>query len=208
MDTPDPLTQALARCVADLAGGDPTARDRILEICSERLRLMAHRMLGRFPRVRRWEDTDDVFQNAALRLHRSLGAEPVDSPRAVMALAATHIHRELIDLARRHSGPSSYAANHATNAITPADRHEGPVHHVELAADADSSLDRWTQFHEAVRRLPDEDREVFNLVWYLAADQQTVADLLGCSVRTVKTRWRRARDSVKAALDGRSPEVG
>ena len=61
MDDP-PLPPTVADCLLDLAGGDDSARARILELCSERLRLLAHRMLNRFPAVRRWEDTDDVFQ--------------------------------------------------------------------------------------------------------------------------------------------------
>ena len=56
------------------------------------------------------------------------------------------------------------------------------------------------------RAFPGESREVFHLVWFLGADQKTIADLLDCSERTVKTRWREAREAVKAALGGRSPE--
>jgi DNA-directed RNA polymerase specialized sigma24 family protein len=47
---------------------------------------------------------------------------------------------------------------------------------------------------------------MFHLVWYLGVDQKTIARLLDCSERTVKTRWRAARDAVKAALDDRHPE--
>ena len=54
--------------------------------------------------------------------------------------------------------------------------------------------------------MPAELREVFHLVWYLNADQKTIAELLGCSERTVKSRWREAREAVRAALDGHSPE--
>ncbi len=44
-------------------------------------------------------------------------------------------------------------------------------------------------------------------MWFLGADQKTIATLLGCSERTVKTRWREARETVKAALGGQSPEA-
>ena len=66
-------------------------------------------------------------------------------------------------------------------------------------------LDRWSQFHEAITGLPLELREVFQFVWYLGADQKTIAALLDCSERTVKTRWREARESVRSALDGKRP---
>ncbi|MFM7413030.1 MAG: RNA polymerase sigma factor [Planctomycetota bacterium] len=54
--------------------------------------------------------------------------------------------------------------------------------------------------------LPGELREVFQMVWYLEANQKTIARLLGCSERTVKSRWRAARQSIHAALDGQPPE--
>jgi RNA polymerase sigma-70 factor (ECF subfamily) len=159
-------------------------------------------MLRRFPNVRRWDDTDDVFQNAALRLHRALGQLDSTAPRSVMALAATQLHRELIDLARKHAGPASYAANHGTNVVRHGQDRDDAPRHVDRAADAAEPLDRWEEFHAAVERLPDESREVFHLVWYLGADQKTIATLVGCSERTVKTRWREAREAIRTALDG------
>ena len=54
--------------------------------------------------------------------------------------------------------------------------------------------------------LSTEEKEVFQLVWYLGADQKTIADLVGCSVRTVKTRWRGARESIRATLNDEPPE--
>lgn len=206
--TPDPDSSRLRSCLQRLADGDLAARDTIIELCAARLRVLASRMLSRFPNVRRWDDTDDVFQNAAMRLHRALGQLPIDSPRAIMALAATQIHRELIDLARRHAGPQSFAANHATNLVRPAADPSTPEIPPALTdpTGPPDSLDRWTQFHEVIASLPGELREVFHLVWYLDADQKTIARLLGCSERTVKTRWREAREAVRAALDGRSPE--
>jgi RNA polymerase sigma factor (sigma-70 family) len=205
MDTDDTISAALAECLQRLERGDLSARDQILEVCSNRLRALAHRMLGRYPGVRRWEDTDDVFQNAAMRLHRALGAMQFDTPRCVMALAATQLHRELIDLARRHAGPASYAANHGTNVLPHAAADEGPDRYIDQSPVNDTNLDRWTLFHEAIANLPEDNREVFHLVWYLGADQKTIATLLDCSERTVKYRWRAAREAVRAALDNQAP---
>jgi len=208
-DPHDPDAEEIAACLDQLASGDLAARDRIIEVCGGRLRTLASRMLNRFPNVRRWDDTDDVFQNAAMRLHRALAEVRPDSPRAIMALAATQLHRELIDLARRHSGPMSFAANHATN--VPGQRPRAsrpdsdPPAGVEAVEAADESLDRWTLFHEAIATLPRDLREVFHLVWYLGAKQKTIAQLLECSERTVKYRWRDAREAVRAAMQGETP---
>jgi RNA polymerase sigma-70 factor (ECF subfamily) len=206
MDSDDTISPALAACLKQLASGDLSARDRIIELVADRLHALAHRMLGRFPGVRRWEDTDDVFQNAAMRLHRALGAMQFDSPRSIMALAATQLHRALIDLARRHAGPSSYAANHGTNVMPQAAADDGPEQYIDNRPASDTNLDRWTLFHEAIGNLPEDQREVFHLVWYLGADQKTIASLLDCSERTVKYRWRSAREAVREALDGKPPQ--
>jgi RNA polymerase sigma factor (sigma-70 family) len=206
MNTDDAISAALAECLQRLERGELSARDRIIELCSDRLHALAHRMLGRFPGVRRWEDTDDVFQNAAMRLHRALGAMQFDSPRSIMALAATQLHRELIDLARRHAGPASYAANHGTNVMPQTAADDGPEQYIDQRPSGDTNLDRWTLFHEAIGNLPEDQREVFHLVWYLGADQKTIASLLDCSERTVKYRWRSAREAVREALDGKPPQ--
>jgi RNA polymerase sigma factor (sigma-70 family) len=96
---------------------------------------------------------------------------------------------------------------HATNLGRPgAPSGIDASHDVSDAPDPAASLDRWTQFHDAIASLPDDLREIFHLVWYLDADQKTIAGLLGCSERTVKSRWREAREAVRAALDGHAPE--
>jgi RNA polymerase sigma factor (sigma-70 family) len=201
--TPDPINAVLEGCLAKLAAGDDSARVQILEVCQTRLHELAHRLLGRkFSKVRRWDDTDDVAQNAALRLYRALAETVPDSTRGLMGLVATQIHRELIDLARKHSGPMSYAANHGTNVM---DGLDGPVYVVDHAADTGDDeevpIERWEEFHAAVEQLPAEQREVFSLIWYLGLEQQAVADALGTSLRTVSRRWQEAREAVRAGLN-------
>jgi len=202
------LNAAVEDCLARLAAGDLNARSRLIELCNDRLRRIARRLIAGFPRVRRWNDTDDLLQAGGMRLFRALEAVRPTSPREVMGLAATQMHRELLDLARRYAGPTSHAANCNTNVFLDPDG--GYRHHVEHHAEettGDDSLERWNAFHDAVSALPADLREVFNLVWYAGADQATVARIAGCSVSTVKNRWRRARERVHAALDGRSPKA-
>lgn len=170
------------------------ARDRVIAAAIVRMREMAHRMLLRFPTVRRWNQTDDIVQGAALRLHRALAATTPDSTGRFLGLVALQIRRELLDLARSYSSPESFARNHETNVA--GDGGEA-VHKAELAAapdDAsDMNLSSWTRFHEVVTSLLGEDRELFDLVWFLGLPQERVATMLGCSTRTVRRRW----DAVK-----------
>ena len=201
----DGLEEQVARCLCDLRAGDDSARVRILEICDHRLRALAHRLLGRFAKVRRWDNTDDVAQNAAMRLYRALGQTVPDSPRGLMGLMANQIQWELLDLARKHAGPMSYAANHGTNV------HDGTAaggaRYVDEIRDGGGAeeeipLDRWEAFHAAVEALPAELREVFQLIWYLDLGRMTAADTLGISPRTVDRRWQEARAAVRQALNG------
>ena len=65
-------TTKLQSLLTGLAIGDADARNEIIEHACERLRMLTHRMLREYTKVKRWEQTDDVHQNAMLRLHRSL----------------------------------------------------------------------------------------------------------------------------------------
>jgi RNA polymerase sigma-70 factor (ECF subfamily) len=198
-------TAQFPRLFTAFAHGDLSARERIVEACSERLRHLTHKILQTYPGVRRYDDTDDVFQGAIMRLHRALGQMALagETPRSLMALGAVQIHRELVDLARRYTQHASYQANHGTNV---SDVDDGPRHFVDAAVAAEDPLDRWERFHTAVEQLPPEQKEAFRLVWYFGVDQKTIAAVMGCSERSVKNYWRQAREAVKAALDGERPE--
>ena len=199
----------LASRLERLADGDTSARDEILELCQERLRVLSHRLLGKFARVRRWDNTDDVAQNAAMRLYRALGETVPDSPRGLLGLMAVQIQRELIDLARKHAGPHSWASNHDTNAGMKGSEWECRV---DGAAAPDESqeeipIERWEEFHAAIEGLPGDLREVFRLVWYVGLDRESAAKAMGCSVRTLGRMWQEARERVRQTLVEQAGEV-
>jgi len=84
-------------------------------------------MFHGFPQLRRWEQTDDVFQNSMVKLHRALSEVRVESVRHFFNLAAVQVRRELLDLAKHHFGPHGGAANHHTDS-QPADDVGGSLH--------------------------------------------------------------------------------
>ena len=169
-------------------------RNEIITLACERLRLLTRRMLRGYPGVRRWSETDDVLQGAMLRLHRSLAEVRPDSVRKFFGLAATQIRRELIDLARHHYGLKGAGAKHHSDGGEAVER--SPDKRYEP-----STLDDWTEFHEQIDRLPDDQREVFDLLWYKGLTQPEAAEILGVSLATLKRRWQSARillhDSLK-----------
>lgn len=195
----------LDACLARLAAGDTAVRDELVRFALDRMQTIAHRMLRRFPNVRRWEETDDVVQNASLRLYRTLSQLTPRDPRGFLGLVATHIRRELIDLARKHAGPESYAANHESNVQRNVVHERLKIDSAPDPADSLDHLDRWTRMHEAADSLPDEERELFHLAWYLGMQQEDISKLLGCSVRTVKRRWESAKQLLNEALSGERP---
>ena len=207
MSTNQPLRR-LCELFPLLQAGDSATREEVVGLVVERMREVTHRMLRSFRTVRRWDDTDDVLQNATIRFLRALEATPLESPEHLVNLATLQIRRELVDLARKHRGPESYAANHESNS-TVVDSEV--VMRVSYAADPyvhEPGVERWAAFHQAAAALPAEERKVFELAWFLGAEQVEVADHLGCSVRTVKRRWDAIKQTLRDALGADAPCSG
>lgn len=181
---------------------DPAAYQQLLAHTWERLLQLTRKMLRQFPRVHRWEETEDVFQAAAMRLFTSLSVVRPSNLRAFLGLAATQIRRTLIDLARHHFGPLGAAARHHSDPVIGPAAQQSPGPSVSSAPD---SLDDWADFHEAIERLPDELREVFSLRWYQGLAQTEIAQMLGVSVPTVQRRWYAAQIAIYDALHGEMP---
>ena len=78
----------------------------------------------------------------------------------------------------------------------------GPGHEPSSDTLDGEKLRRWTEFHEAAARLPDELRAVVDLMWYQGLTPAEAAALLGGAVPTVKLRWMKARLRVQEALGG------
>jgi RNA polymerase sigma-70 factor (ECF subfamily) len=176
--------------------GDPSARDELIAISQERLRLLTRRILRGYPDLGRWEQTDDVLQNVLLRLERSLREVQLASTLDFLRLAAALVRRELIDLVRHHFGPLGWGANHAT---PDRGRPAGPT----PAGTSDAGdLQLWGEVHQQIAALPDEERQTFDLLWYQGLTQPEAAALLGVSLRTLKRRWQAARVLLAQALGG------
>lgn len=190
-----------------LRDGNEEARSRLIAHTCERLRNLTSQMLKGYPRVRRWEQTDDVLQSSLLRLCRALEAATPESPRHFYNLAALQIRRELIDLAHHHLGPQGHGANHHTDgAGKAADDQGGSLDIQPNGWGEPDSLESWTDFHNAVEKLPDEERELFGLLLYEGVTQEEAASILGVSLRTIKRRWQSARIKVAEMMGGNMPE--
>ena len=136
--------------------------------------------------VRRWAETDDVLQNALLRLVSAVRSVKPTTSRDFLALATLQIRRELLDLARHYYGPEGIGANHDSQG------HEAPNIDKTDVREEPGSLAQWTELHEQIGALPDEERDVVGMLFYQGLSQAEAAELLGLSLRTVQRRWHDA----------------
>jgi RNA polymerase sigma-70 factor (ECF subfamily) len=189
--------------LARLQAGDETARNELFRHMTGRLERLTRKMLHQFPGVRRWAGTDDVLQSALIRLLRALEAVQPTTARDFLGLAAEQIRRELVDLARHFYGPQGLGANHASRGGAEGSR--DPVLAQPAPAEEPSAFSAWCEFHEQVRHLPPDEREVVDLLFYQELTQGEAAGLLQVTKRTVKRRWQSALLKLHAALENHWP---
>ncbi len=173
-----------------LDGDRSLARNELIRVSYERVRILVHQMFAGYRRVHRWEGSDDVVQGALLKLHGALDEVSPKTTREFYGLTVVQIRRVLLDLARHHFGPEGHARKH----LSPPG---GEVGSSWLAGNGGSreslTLEDWSEFHERVLALPPKLREVVELIFYQGLTQKTVAEILGVSEKTVRRRWYQAR---------------
>jgi RNA polymerase sigma-70 factor (ECF subfamily) len=190
--------------------GDTEARQRLLELTRDRLMHHARHLLhGRYARLEPFAQTDDIVQQLYVKiLHNqdrfwfNARGEPVSSLAEFFGHASAWMRDVLCDLLRKE-----YGRDDNRPAVVPLDgglSDTGPRHEPSSNTLDGAKLQRWTEFHEAVGRLPDALRAVFDLLWYQEMSQAEAGVLLGIAVPTVKLRWMNARLQVQKAL-GSSP---
>jgi RNA polymerase sigma-70 factor (ECF subfamily) len=160
-----------------LGQGDDAARNELVSVAYERLRLLARTLLHQdFPRLD--HGTETILHESLIRLLKALREVRPASVRDFFAFSAVQMRRVLIDLARRRPPtvlPIDQAASAAGN---PAD---GPL---------EAAL--WVDFHRQVDTLPLEQREVVDLHWYQGLTQAETARILGIPPKLVSRRWLQA----------------
>lgn len=181
MSDPQFDTSLLHKCLDRWQAGDRSAANELLRRVMSRLEKLSSKMLRSFPNVRTFVDTDDVLQNSLLRLLQTLRNLRPATPRDFFNLAAVHIRRELLDLARRARLRDTFPLPDATADASP----EEPAAPV-------TDEETWVRFHEAVDQLPIEEREVVGLVFYHGWTQAQIGELFQVNERTIRRRWASA----------------
>jgi RNA polymerase sigma factor (sigma-70 family) len=185
--------------------GDREAADDLIRRAGDRLQRLANRMYRGFPNVRSLAEPVDVIQESWMRLLHTLRKLRPANTRDFFNLAAVHVRRELLDLARRAK------SRHLDDGVVPlagggAMSSTGlDVPEPEDRTPAD--FDLWVRFHAAVEELDPAHREIVSLVFYHARTQAEIAVWFGKDERTIRRWWAEACLELRARV-GEFPDEG
>jgi RNA polymerase sigma factor (sigma-70 family) len=191
-------TVAVQRYLDALAGDSPAEPivRALLDRSVRRLQVLCANLLYRgYPRLMHAPvnlQPDELLSAVVERLLKALRAARPQTVREFFALANQHMRWELNDLARRLD--SQPAAGELYDGI---------------ALSAPSSVSQLSpngmRMLQAVDGLPEEEREVFDLVRIQGMTQVEAAEILGVSNKTVQRRLNRALLTLTEALDDLRP---
>jgi RNA polymerase sigma factor (sigma-70 family) len=192
-------TVELQLLIERLRQGDRQACRDLLERAHGRLRRLAGRILsGSFPALRGRHDLDSVVNETWLRLLQAVEKSEPPTVADFFRLAAYKIRQVLLDLAARERRHLSHLVapvgeTSSTDSVSedPSDRSHDPAR-----------LALWTELHNAVATLPEQERAVFEMHYYLDLPQAEIARLLGLHPRKVSYLWIAATDKLAPGLSG------
>jgi RNA polymerase sigma-70 factor (ECF subfamily) len=186
-------TAAVQRYLDELAGDSPSEPvvRALLGRAVNRLHGLCATLLYRsYPRLARPPvnlQADEMLSAVVERLLKALRQARPANPRQFFALACQHMRWELNDLARRLDEQPAAAELCDESVPAPASSDTG------LTPDGRRILD-------AIERLPEGEREAFDLVRIQGMSQAEAAQVLEVSVMTVNRRLNRGLQLLAAAL--------
>jgi len=180
-------TAAIQRCLDALQGdatAEPLIRD-LLEQATQRLRLLCTTLLRRnYPRLTQPPanlEADELLNNVVAELLRSLQKVRPQTVRQFFALANQHMRWQLNDLARLLDKQPHVTAL-AESGVAGPPNSGGSI----LSQDARRML-------EAIDGLPEQEREIFDLIRIQGLTHAETARIVGVSAKTVQRSLNRAR---------------
>lgn len=219
---------AITRLIQKVKAGEAGSEDKLIKTVSDRLIALVRKMLNQSPRIRRWRQTDDLFNDLWLKLRQVVRGEPINDSRHFFRIANLQMNRMLCDLARKFSGPESFEGRHQTGSFAldsvGEDVRHGPAHEepVGLARrnrptpsqflgprqpgppTAVALKDDHFLVHRLISLLPDEDAELIGLIYYQEFTQQEAGALLGVDESTIRRRLRRIEREMGQLRKGRN----
>ncbi len=173
---------------------EPESLNELLVFTQERLHTIIHNKLSHNKYVHRWSQTDDVYQNIAIRLSRAIKTTFPKTKKDYFSLAATCIQREIVDLARQFRSKNSFERNHSTTS-------KKELHEDYACESWDKAIDdnalQYIEYHDAVdfamQKLREEQRQLIKFIYYENLTSKEIAALYEISESTVKRRINNAK---------------
>jgi RNA polymerase sigma-70 factor (ECF subfamily) len=197
---PEENTTAIVQRYLDALGGEAPAEPIIRSLLDRAVRrlhqLCATHLHRKFPRLT-WPplnlQTDELLGSVVERLLKALREVRPTTVRQFFALAGQHLRWELNDIARRLDSQPT-AAELGDRAVP-------------APADSDSRLSPTARLIlETIGNLPDDEREVFDLMHIQGLTESEAAAVLGVGARTVKRRLDRGIQLLTERLGDLLPE--
>jgi RNA polymerase sigma-70 factor (ECF subfamily) len=192
-------TVVVQRYLDELAGGSPAepvirallhrAVHRLSQLCTALL----HRSYPRLTRPPLNLQPDEMLSAVVERLLKALREARPASVRQFFSLASQHMRWELNDMARRLDEQPAAVELSEGMAAAAASSDSG------LSPDAGRML-------RAIDRLPEEEREAFDLVRIQGMSQAEAARVLGVSAMTVNRRLKQSLQLLAATLAELRPD--
>jgi RNA polymerase sigma-70 factor (ECF subfamily) len=198
--TEDRTSVVVQRYLVELAEGAPA--DSVIRVMLDRAARRLHRLCASilyrgYPRLTRPPlnvQSEEMLGAVVERLLKALREARPTSVRQFFSLAAQHTRWELNDLARRLDGEPR-DGEIADNLIPAPDC-------------SDSGLSgNCRRMIAAIEAIPDDEREVFDLVRVQGLTQVEAAEVLGVAVKTVKRRLDRGLRLLTEQLGDLRPDV-
>jgi RNA polymerase sigma-70 factor (ECF subfamily) len=195
----EPTTVVVQRYLDELTGdspSEPVVRALLDRAVCRLHQLCAALLYGSYPRLTRPPlnlQPDEMLGAVVERLLKALREARPASVRQFFALAGQHMRWELNDMARRLDEQPT--AVELSEGLAPA----------QSGSDSGLSPDA-RRMLEAIENLPEEEREVFDLVRIQGMAQAEAARVLGISPMTVMRRLNRGLHLLTATLEDLRPD--
>jgi RNA polymerase sigma-70 factor (ECF subfamily) len=164
----------------------------LIERSADRLHMLCRSMLHKkYPRLLKGPsnlESEDLLSGLVERMIKALQKVRPKTTRQYFALASQHLRWELNELSRRLDGR-----------IYELELRESQGLPAPLTTDGDRP-GRLSLILEAIDRLPDEEREAFNLVRVQGVPMAEAAAIVGVSLSTLKRRVNRSVDLLAEML--------
>ena len=152
---------------------------------------------GSFPELARRHELDSVVHETWLRLLQALDKTEPPTVADFFRLAAHKFRQVLLDMAQRERR----RAGREVLGLSGEDG-QGPASTSASTTCDPARLALWTEFHEKVATLGEQERAVFEMHYYLELPQAEIARVLDLHPRKVSYLWVAATEKLGEGLDG------